>query len=246
MLGRVLLYVFGGFNVVAGIGVIIAHALARNREPRRKEACGQKARGDQPPSAQTAQTFPQQHGIIRRHGQAQQEPYVEELVVVVLVGLEEDELRNRVDHKRAAGNQPLLAQVGGHGLAFGFALAQRQQDEHVGQADVFEVEPQVVVHQPAPAAVVAPVELEAQEVVAAGGLHKGEGDQLRQAERSSDHAVDQPRLKGLPFAPGREHAVQAASGRKQRQRQIAVGVDERKPSGKQSQQHKLPQAVAAA
>ena len=82
-------------------------------------------------------------------------------------------------------------------------------------------------------------------MVAARGLHKREGNQLRKRQRRRHGPVQKPGPERLPSAsPGRgRHAVGACTRGKQHQRQIAVRMGQRQPACKQAQQHQLAHAV---
>ena len=67
-------------------------------------------------------------------------------------------------------------------------LKQAQQQEDKGQADVFDIKPQVAVPQAMTARVVDPIELEAHEAFAAA-LPEGEADQLRKGQCHGKSAI---------------------------------------------------------
>ena len=126
------------------------------------------------------------------------------------------------------------------------SLQQCQQDQQIGKANVLDIEEEIGIHQPSAAPVVAPVELEPQEVIAFRCLHEGEAQKLGQGQGCGNGPVQKPWAEPLPAArlvAVPEHTVEAASQRQKHQRQIAVGVQKGQPARHHAKDHQRPGLV---
>ena len=159
--------------------LIAGDGLARDGQPAGEHACRHEQRAQHHPAAQAGQPLHEDGAVVRRQDHGEHVPDVEQLVVVVLVGLKEDRLRDDEDRRHAQHDIQISPPPG---LQHG----QQHQDER--QARVLDPEPEIPVDHAASAGVVHPVELEAQ----GAALHRlpdGAAQHLRQRERQHDPQV---------------------------------------------------------
>ena len=230
--------VLAGLHRMGGEGLVVADALTPQRQPRREEHYHRRDDRHHRPRPQSLQLPPDLRAPVRHDHAAQKPRQVEQLVVVVLVGLEADQLRRQDD-----GEGP-----GEDAAAVFVLLTQGQQQGDEGQADVLDVEPQVQIPHALAGGVVHPVELEGDEADALPsleGLGEGEQDQLGQGQRSRCGPVAQVPQEELLALRVVDHVVDQHAQGAQRQRREGVGVDQRQRAAPHTQQD-LPAHIAPA
>ena len=151
-------------------------------------------------------------------------PDVKQFVVVVIVGLEHNKLRQRQNCQPAAVEPPL----------FGLGVDKRRNQQQIHKPDIFDVKPEIIVLQCAVVLAVDPVEVQPQHVLAVQALGQHGGQHLRQPRRAAHCRQPQPGQKRLPPCTLRQ-SVYAAHKAQKHQRQRTVGMQKRQRQRQQGQ-----------
>ena len=154
-------------------------------------------------------------------------PDIQQLVVVIIVGLEHNKFRQNQNGQPAAV-QPAL-------LEFGMEKCRDQQQ--VDKADVFDVEPEIIVFQGAVILPVDPVQMQPQHVLPVQRLGKHGVPHFYQPDHAAHQGKPSPWGKHGLGAGAANQGVHPARQADQHQRQCAVGVHQWQG---QNQQGEIP------
>ena len=218
-------------------GLIIAHGLPPQGQRRRQEQAHRRKACQHPATPQTLQPPPHlRQPIADRHG-TQQIPQVEQLIIIVLIGLKTYQLRRDKNCKGACGDTP--------GAAVLFRQSAQQRNER--QTDILDIEPQVEIpHSRAPG-IIDPVELELQKGAAHARprqrLTEGKADQLRRGQRHGNAAIQEVALHLLCAFRVMESVVEHHARRAESQRKKGMGMDQRQRTAPHAQQGYRPSAA---
>ncbi len=225
----------GQGHAVGAEHLVIAHRLAAqgqyagqgadHQHRHRQREAHPLLRGRLP--GQQSQPVPQ--GVGRQQA-AQQKPEIQQLDVVVVVGLEHDAFadgQHRQPARVQAAQRPSRPQKAG-------------KLQQVHQPQVLDVKPEIVF----PGAVVDPVEHRLQKAAAGAGLHEDHPEQLGDAQHPRHGGVAQPGRKlppvkaaGRGHVPHREGQIHRAQDH---QRQQAVGLHQGQTARQQAQRQPQP------
>ena len=135
MLRRVIAGKFPRFHRRRGKRLIVADALAPERQPRGQEHRNRRHERQRPAPTHPFQPMPDLTAPVRHNHAAKQPRQIHQLVVVVDVRLKAHQL-HRKDNRQRAREQPSMLRI---------PLEQRQNQHQERQTDVLQVEPEVQV-----------------------------------------------------------------------------------------------------
>ena len=144
-------------------------------------------------------------------------PEKQQLVVIIIVGLEYDQLGQKPGGRPAAV-QPALAGVG-------MPHSRDQQQKH--QPDIFHIKPQPRIFQRAVPIAVDPVEMQPQHIGTVQALRQHRAGHLSQPAHAAYCCQPQPGQQHLRGTRAADQRVQPARQTKQHQRQRAVRLQQR-------------------